>query len=139
MARFDIAIARHRPLPPPLQAITPYEDLSKNFKVVIRVRPPLPRELSGEQPFRNCVRVDASERQITFSENPAVIEGDDSVAAASSSGLYQTHLFTFDHVYDVHCSQKQVYDTTAKAVVDSSLQGYNATIFAYGQTVREGL
>lgn len=32
------------------------------------------------------------------------------------------------------CSQ--VYDTTAMEVVDSSLQGYNATVFAYGQTVR---
>lgn len=30
----------------------------------------------------------------------------------------------------------QVYDTTAMEVVDSSLQGYNATVFAYGQTVR---
>lgn len=29
----------------------------------------------------------------------------------------------------------QVYDTTAMEVVDSSLQGYNATVFAYGQTV----
>jgi hypothetical protein len=26
-----------------------------------------------------------------------------------------------------------VYDNTARGVVDSSLQGYNATIFAYGQ------
>lgn len=33
-------------------------------------------------------------------------------------------------------SVDQVYDTTAMEVVDSSLQGYNATVFAYGQTVR---
>jgi Cdc6-like AAA superfamily ATPase len=37
-------------------------------------------------------------------------------------------------VYDQNCTQKKVYDTTARTVVDSALQGYNATIFAYGQT-----
>jgi hypothetical protein len=113
--------------------LAPFEDVTKNFKVVIRVRPPLPRELSGEQPFRNVVKVDPTERQITVSENPAAIEDDS--AAAATAGLYQIHTFTFDHVYDIHCNQKKVYETTAKTVVDSSLQGYNATIFAYGQTV----
>eukprot|EP00644_Phytophthora_capsici_P006277 jgi/Phyca11/8964/fgenesh1_pm.PHYCAscaffold_32_\ len=32
------------------------------------------------------------------------------------------------------CTQSTVYENTAKAVVESSLEGYNATIFAYGQT-----
>jgi len=31
-------------------------------------------------------------------------------------------------------TQQSVYDNTARGVVDSSLAGYNATIFAYGQT-----
>lgn len=47
---------------------------------------------------------------------------------------YATHVFTFDYVYDQDSTQQQVYDNTARSVVDSSLQGYNATIFAYGQT-----
>ena len=102
--------------------------MTKNFKVVIRVRPPLPRELSGDTPFTNVVRVDPTERQIVFSENPAAEE--------DAPGLHQSHTFTFDHVYDIDCTQRKVYETTAKAVVDSALQGYNATIFAYGQTVR---
>ena len=29
-----------------------------NFKVVIRVRPPLPRELKGEVPFQNTIAID---------------------------------------------------------------------------------
>ena len=40
----------------------------------------------------------------------------------------------FPFRYDVHSNQKKVFETTAKSVVDSALQGYNATIFAYGQT-----
>jgi hypothetical protein len=31
---------------------------SSNFKVVIRTRPPLSRELNGEKPFQNIVLVD---------------------------------------------------------------------------------
>lgn len=48
--------------------------------------------------------------------------------------MYASHTFTFDHVYDQFSSQQLVYDSTAKPVVTSSLEGYNATIFAYGQT-----
>jgi hypothetical protein len=96
--------------------------------VVIRVRPPLARELNGDRPFENTVKVDAVERTIVVSENLAAYEEGGGVA----TGPYATHAFTFDHVYDQHSSQKKVYETTAKAVVESSLKGYNATIFAYG-------
>lgn len=38
-------------------------------KVVIRVRPPLPREVDGERMFQNIVSVDKDEHVITISEN----------------------------------------------------------------------
>jgi GTPase SAR1 family protein len=44
------------------------------------------------------------------------------------------HTFKFDHVYDQDSSQKFVYENTAKSAVTSVLEGYNATILAYGQT-----
>ena len=104
-----------------------------NFKVVIRVRPPLPRELNGEVAFQNIVAVDEREQQITVSENlHAVLDQNGNVLA--NTGPYSTHSFVFDHVYDENSSQEKVYETTARTVVDSALQGYNATIFAYGQT-----
>jgi Cdc6-like AAA superfamily ATPase len=40
----------------------------------------------------------------------------------------------FDHVYDDVASQEEIYFNTARASVCSALEGYNATIFAYGQT-----
>jgi hypothetical protein len=43
---------------------------------------------------------------------------------------HMTHSFVFDYVYDQSCSQKKVYETSARTGVDSALQGYNATIFA---------
>jgi kinesin family protein 3/17 len=42
--------------------------------------------------------------------------------------------FTFDHVYDELSTQEFVYENTAKHSVLSVLEGYNATILAYGQT-----
>lgn len=100
--------------------------------MVIRVRPPLPRELSGELPFQNVVAVDGNEQMITISENiEAVI--DDQGQLVANPGPYSIHTFFFDHVYDEAASQRKVFDNTARDVVDSSLQGYNATIFAYGQ------
>lgn len=42
--------------------------------------------------------------------------------------------FSFDHVYDEHSTQEFVYENTAKQAVLSVLEGYNATILAYGQT-----
>ena len=42
------------------------ENINKNFKVVIRVRPPLPRELQGDKPFQNVVRVDSGESEISI-------------------------------------------------------------------------
>lgn len=42
-------------------------------QVVVRVRPPLPRELSGYMGYRNAVSVDGSGRQVILSENLAAI------------------------------------------------------------------
>lgn len=42
--------------------------------------------------------------------------------------------FTFDSVFDNDCTQKEVYMDSAYSLVQSVMEGYNGTIFAYGQT-----
>eukprot|EP01028_Stygiella_incarcerata_P005611 TRINITY_DN2351_c0_g1_i1.p1 TRINITY_DN2351_c0_g1~~TRINITY_DN2351_c0_g1_i1.p1 ORF type:complete len:697 (+),score=202.31 TRINITY_DN2351_c0_g1_i1:44-2134(+) len=42
--------------------------------------------------------------------------------------------FSFSKVFDVHAEQDEVYDTTARNVVDGFMRGLNGTILAYGQT-----
>ena len=42
--------------------------------------------------------------------------------------------FFFDAVFDDKVEQKHIYDVCASGVVESVLNGYNGTIFAYGQT-----
>lgn len=100
-----------------------------NFKVVIRVRPPLPRELDKVKQFQNVVQVDDAGHVLTVSEN---LNG--AAGGMDDGSGHGYHTFTFDHVYGQHCCQSDVYENTAKGVVESSLEGYNATMFAYGQT-----
>mmetsp|Transcript_3792 Transcript_3792/g.13299 ORF Transcript_3792/g.13299 Transcript_3792/m.13299 type:complete len:394 (-) Transcript_3792:75-1256(-) len=42
--------------------------------------------------------------------------------------------FTFDKVYDWNCTQKEVFENTAMPILESVMEGYNGTIFCYGQT-----
>lgn len=42
--------------------------------------------------------------------------------------------FTFDHVFPSTAGQEQVYNTCVTPLVESCLEGYNATVLAYGQT-----
>ena len=42
--------------------------------------------------------------------------------------------FGFDRIFDENTSQTDVYESTTKNLLDSVLDGYNATVFAYGAT-----
>ncbi|KAM0486352.1 hypothetical protein ACHAPX_001058 [Trichoderma viride] len=43
-------------------------------------------------------------------------------------------VFAFDRVFDDMTTQAEVYEGTTRALLDSVLDGYNATVFAYGAT-----
>eukprot|EP01083_Nonionella_stella_P073788 199750_1 len=99
-------------------------DSNKYTNVVIRIRPPLPRELDSVRKFSKCTAVSNDHHSITVNDS---FPSDD-------SDVYTKHSYTFDYVYDLDSTQSQVYDNTARDAVISTLQGYNATIIAYGQT-----
>src|SRR5271170_833335 len=42
--------------------------------------------------------------------------------------------FGFDRVFDENTTQGDVYEATTRGLLDSVLDGYNATVFAYGAT-----
>ncbi len=106
-------------------------------KVIIRVRPPLERELEGQRPYEHTVFVDPSNKNIIISENlEAIAQSADNTSSPSSigGGLFTTHRFTFDHVFDITSEQEDIYDGSVKHTILSVLEGYNTTIIAYGQT-----
>jgi hypothetical protein len=100
------------------------------LQVIIRVRPPLERELSGFRPYAPATAIDPTGRGITLSEN---------LRAAANNGVengmvYNTYRFAFDRVYGTETPQQAIYEESARGAVTSVLQGYNASIIAFGQT-----
>ena len=42
--------------------------------------------------------------------------------------------FTFDRVFEMGSKQSDIFDFSIRPTVDDILNGYNGTVFAYGQT-----
>ena len=91
----------------------------ESVKVVVRVRP-LSRK---EQQNGHLATTVADEDQGTITcNNP------------KSDIADPPKVFTFDAVFASGCNQKSIYDKCGATVVEAVLDGYNGTVFAYGQT-----
>nr|XP_006006714.1 PREDICTED: kinesin-like protein KIF3C [Latimeria chalumnae] len=88
-------------------------------KVVVRCRPMNRKEAAAR--YEKIVDMDVKLGQVTI-RNPRSNPGE----------LPKT--FTFDAVYDANSKQGDLYDETVRPLIDSVSQGFNGTIFAYGQT-----
>nr|XP_006003256.1 PREDICTED: kinesin-like protein KIF3A isoform X2 [Latimeria chalumnae] len=93
-------------------------EISDNVKVVVRCRPMNDREV-----------VMGSKQAVHVDE----IRGTISVHKVDSPNE-PPKTFTFDTVFGQDSKQLDVYNLTARPIIDSVLEGYNGTIFAYGQT-----
>ena len=121
--------------------------------MVVRVRPPLPREIENGEFISTVniksfsilhikivylfqVQVSSDKKKINIYEyyNIDLVEPQDLPEYMENQNNYTMHQFSFDYVYDQESSQEEVYETTAKPAVMNTLEGFNATIMAYGQT-----
>ena len=111
------------------------QNFAENFKVVIRVRPLMQREAINSI-FVSAVDVSPDHRIINIYEyfNLELVAPEEVEGYIENQENYQTHQFCFDHVYDENSTQVELYENTARQAVKSSLEGYNASIIAYGQT-----
>ncbi|CAH2102150.1 unnamed protein product [Euphydryas editha] len=59
--------------------------------------------------------------------------------AAGEGGvaLGSERAFTFDYAFEPTADQREVYDTCVRKLVEAALDGYNATVLAYGQYLLE--
>jgi kinesin family protein 3/17 len=89
---------------------------TETVKVVVRVRPLNSKEKSNGS--QSIIEVDRELNQISIMNLKSQVP----------------KTFAFDAVYETTCTQQSVYDETAFPLVESVLEGYNGTIFAYGQT-----
>ncbi len=95
-----------------------------NVQVAVRCRPLNDRERAGGD--RSIVKCDIDRREIHFT--PPVGR------KAPAGGSNGKKTFTYDHVFGPNASQQDVYEGVVEPIVDEVLQGYNCTVFAYGQT-----
>lgn len=86
----------------------------ERIKVAVRVRPLL--NIKTEMNTEDILKVD---------QNAA------SILAQTYTNIQQ---FAYDYAFPKDCTQLEVYEQSAKEIIDSFLEGYNGTIFAYGQT-----
>lgn len=81
-----------------------------NIKVFVRVRPLNEKEKLSDP----CVIV-----------NGQTIE---------MKGGGPDHRFAFDHVFQDQATQEEIYASVGHDVVEAAFEGFNGTVFAYGQT-----
>ncbi|XP_012968704.1 kinesin-like protein KIF18B [Mesocricetus auratus] len=103
-------------------------------RVVVRVRPPTPRELESQR--RPVIQV-VDERMLVFDPE----ECDGGFSGLKWSGSHngpkkkgKDLTFVFDRVFGEAATQQDVFQHTTHSILDSFLQGYNCSVFAYGAT-----
>lgn len=95
---------------PPVEAAT---TAAEPVRVAVRVRPLVSKEKLDHA--RSCLRVHPDVNQIVIGKDRA---------------------FSFDYVYHQGSTQQEVYDEACAPLVERCFEGYNATVFAYGQVAR---
>ena len=107
-----------------------------NIRVAVRIRPPMNRETEEGIPFRSIALVSEDHKSLSLAEyvGSELSELERQREWVEQPQLFQLHRFTFDFVFDIDSQQIDVYNITAKQAVQSVLEGYNSTIFCYGQT-----
>lgn len=80
-------------------------------RVAVRIRPLLRKEVLYHH--KVCVRVVPGTAQVMLGED---------------------RLFSFDYAFGPSASQDEVYESSVHRLVESLVDGDNATVFCYGQT-----
>lgn len=94
---------------------------------------PTVKSAVNQSSLRNIVQI-VDDRVLTFDPQ----ERDASRAFVERGFLppgtkrYKDRRFIFDRVFGHEANQGEVYEGTAKPLLNNVLEGYNATIFAYG-------
>ena len=87
------------------------------LRVALRVRPLLGHELE-----RGC-------KEVVSTANATQVKID------ARSGELKS--FTYDYAFGTESTQDEVYNKVVLPLVDGCFDGYNATVLAYGQTVKK--
>lgn len=85
---------------------------NESVKVALRVRPLNKRE--------------------TEMKSPLCVETKDNILSIRKGADIKD--FVFDYVFGIQTRQEEVYKACGYSLVENALEGFNGTVFAYGQT-----
>ncbi|MQM02969.1 hypothetical protein Taro_035742, partial [Colocasia esculenta] len=107
-------MSTHRRISPWSSSPPPPPATMEKISVAVRFRPSISQELPGERQWR------VEDSRITL-HRPL---------GTPVSGVS----FAFDHVFVESCTNGAVYEVLIKSIIESAVNGFNGTAFAYGQT-----
>lgn len=93
-------------------------------------------ESSGANILVICRFRPLNEKELEISEDLCVEYNEDhkNLKIISQYEYGEPLKFGFDHVFDHNSKQVDVYNVSSKPIVEAVMQGFNGTVFAYGQT-----
>lgn len=97
----------------------------KNLIVAVRVRPLNTRETE----FSNLDAI-----KITNSELVTVLDPLEHLGKSEEIKNKREQQYAYDFAFDKNTTQEEIYTNTAKYLLNGVLEGFNATVFAYGAT-----
>ncbi|PWN37579.1 kinesin-domain-containing protein, partial [Meira miltonrushii] len=110
-----------------------------NIQVVVRVRgmapgeaPPIQPILSTSGPHCSSINVAMEVQQSASAVNVAANSVQSSLVG--DGGNVRERSYPFDHVFGPEADQGMVYQSVVGPVLNEVMNGYNCTVFAYGQT-----
>ncbi|XP_047962855.1 kinesin-like protein KIN-5B [Salvia hispanica] len=94
------------------------KDKEMNVQVLLRCRPLTDDEQRLNMPY--AITCNDSKREVTVSQ--------------TVGSKHVDRIFTFDKVFGPKSQQRSIYDQAISPIVAEVLEGFNCTVFAYGQT-----
>eukprot|EP01029_Cantina_marsupialis_P022525 TRINITY_DN549_c2_g1_i6.p1 TRINITY_DN549_c2_g1~~TRINITY_DN549_c2_g1_i6.p1 ORF type:complete len:530 (-),score=88.44 TRINITY_DN549_c2_g1_i6:3086-4675(-) len=90
----------------------------QNIQVVVRCRP-----------LNNAERREGTKAIVQCKSDVGEV-----VVNVNGRGQLQQKGFRFDRVFGQYATQEELFDTSVVPIIEEALQGFNCTVFAYGQT-----
>ncbi|XP_064015720.1 kinesin-like protein KIF18B isoform X4 [Pogoniulus pusillus] len=98
--------------------------------VMVRVRPPAAGERAAQQPLLRVV----DHKTLVFDPEGLGGASGPALPARGTKHPGKQQKFVFDRVFGEQATQEEVFQHTTRDMVDTVLDGYNCSVFAYGAT-----
>ncbi|XP_054255062.1 kinesin-like protein KIF18B, partial [Indicator indicator] len=109
------------PVPPPQEG---------TVAVMVRVRPLAPSEAATQHPLLRVV----DHHTLVFDPEESAGPSSCVLPARRTKNPGKHQKFVFDRVFAEQATQEEVFQHTTRGMVDTVLDGYNCSVFAYGAT-----